>query len=222
MVHSRRVLTDALYRGKKISFVRHVVQHSPSFVCSSKDIGCGGERWVYCYAQVIDLSAFRHQSSVYLPSLRIGRSDDGWWFLLAFNRRSHRQDQLSAWWIDELSLCCWLHEPMSFTSSTENKWLQVSSSSRSFLKIRNRRGPRTKPWGTPLFTIPSHDRWPPNYTRKALFFRARRRGFSIFSAVPKQQPTVLRINWPRWNSICAVKNKNAFLNNFLCTLSSCG
>ncbi len=41
---------------------------------------------------------------------------------------------------------------MSFTSSTENKWLQVSLSSRSFLKIRNRRGPNTKPWGTPLFT----------------------------------------------------------------------
>ncbi len=47
----------------------------------------------------------------------------------------------------------------------------VSSFSKSFINIRNRRGPSTEPWGTPLFTILSLERWPPIFTQNALFFR---------------------------------------------------
>ncbi len=81
-------------------------------------------------------------------------------------RKVPLRDQFSACSIDDLTSCCWLLGTMSFTSSAKNKWLQVSSFSRSFINIRNRRGP-----STPLFTIPSLERWPPNFTRNVLFFR---------------------------------------------------
>ncbi len=55
--------------------------------------------------------------------------------------------------------------------AAKNKWLQFSSTSRSFIKIRNGRGPSTEPGGTPLFTIHSLERCPPNFTREVLFFR---------------------------------------------------
>ncbi len=65
-----------------------------------------------------------------------------WWLSLAFNRRSHLLDQLSACSIYDPSSCSWLLRAMSFTSSAKNKWLQISSFYRSFINIRNRRGPQ--------------------------------------------------------------------------------
>ncbi len=50
---------------------------------------------------------------------------DSWWLLPILNGSSHLRDQLSAWWINDLNLCFCLLEAMSFTSSTNNKWLQV-------------------------------------------------------------------------------------------------
>ncbi len=94
-----------------------------------------------------------------------------WWFLLAFNGRSHLWDQLNVWRIDHPSSCCWLLEPMSLTSSAKNKWLHVSSSAKSLINIRKRRGPSTEPWGTPLFTAPTLEWWSPNFTLKVLLFR---------------------------------------------------
>ncbi len=96
---------------------------------------------------------------------------DRWWLLLAFIGRSHLRDHLNACSIDDLNSCCWLLGAMSFTSSAKNKWLQVSSFSRSFINIRNRRGPSTEPWGKPLFTTPTPGRWPPKFSPKVLFFR---------------------------------------------------
>ncbi len=93
------------------------------------------------------------------PSDRIRRWSGGppfdrWWFLLAFTGRSHLRGKLSSCWFYDLSSCCYLLEATSFTSSAKNKWMQVGSSARSFINIRNRSCPSKEPLSTPLFTIP--------------------------------------------------------------------
>ncbi len=47
---SKRTVNDLFYE----------VQHSPSFIRSSKNLRWRGECWVYCYTRVIDVFAFRH------------------------------------------------------------------------------------------------------------------------------------------------------------------
>ncbi len=68
---------------------------------------------------------------------------DRWWLLLAFNWRPHLWDQLNACRIDARSSCCWILGAMSLTSSAKSKWLHVSSSAKSLINIRKRRGRST-------------------------------------------------------------------------------
>ncbi len=116
MSYSRCGLTNALYRGTKIPFVRHV--NDLFMKCSIPQALLAAVRTfadgVNVEFTVIPRSLICSHFVISLPAL---------------NGMSHLRDQLSACWIDDLSPCFWILGAMSFTSSVKNKWLQVSSSS---------------------------------------------------------------------------------------------
>ncbi len=141
MAYSRWGLTNALYRGRNISFVRHVnyllMKYSiPLALFAAVRTFADGVNAEFTVISRPLICSHFVICSPFASSERTRRSSgwppiDRWWLLLAFNGRSQLWDQLSACSIDDLSSCCWLLGAMSFTSSAKNKWLQVSSFSRS-------------------------------------------------------------------------------------------
>ncbi len=148
MAYSRCGLTNALHRGTKISFVRHVndlfLKYSiPLALFAVVRTFADG---VNAEFTVIHRSVICEHFLISLPSASSERTRrwsggppiDRWWRLLAFNGRSHLRDQLSACWIDDLSSCCWLLGAMTFIVSEEQ-----------MIAGQFRRGPSTEPCGTP-------------------------------------------------------------------------
>ncbi len=181
MAYSRCGLTNAIYRGTPIAFVWHVndlfMKYSiPQYLLAAVRTFAKG---VNAELTVMPRSLICSHFCIKLPFTPLDRTRrwsggppiDRWWLLLAFNGRSHLRDQLSACWIDDLSSCCCLLEATSFTSSAKNKWMQVGSSAKSFINIRNRNCPITETLSTPLFTIPSPERWSPKFTLKILLLK---------------------------------------------------
>ncbi len=140
MAFSRCGLTNALYWGTKISYIRHLID---LFMKYSIPLAL--------FTDIPRSLIFSHFAFLERTRRWSGWPPiDRWWLLLAFNGRSHLGYQLSACWIDDLRSCCWLLGAMSFASSAKNTWLEVSSFSRSFIKSRNRRGHSPEPWATPI------------------------------------------------------------------------
>ncbi len=160
MTYSRWGRKKVLYRGVKILFVRHVnglmVEYNiPLALLAAVRILAEGVNAEFAVMpRSLICSHFCNDLSPASSHKAIQRSReppiDRWWLLLAFNGRFHLRDQLNAWRIDDCSSCCWLLWTMSLTSPAKNKWLHVSSSTKSLKNIRKRRGPSTEPWGTPL------------------------------------------------------------------------
>ncbi len=160
MAYSRWGLTNPLYRGRHISFVRLVndllIKYSISLalVAAVRTFADGVNAGFTVIPRLLICSHFVICSPFASPEST--RRSSGWppivkrWLLLAFIGRSHLWHQLSACSIEDLTSCCWLLGVMSFTSWAKNKLLQISSFSTSFIHVRNRSGPRTKPWGTPI------------------------------------------------------------------------
>ena len=56
-------------------------------------------------------------------------------------------------------------------SSAKSLTLDSTSSGRSFIYIKNKRGPRTEPWGTPALVLPQDEDTPCKTTRWVLLER---------------------------------------------------
>ncbi len=110
-------------------------------------------------------------ATIYLQPFQIGLGEDWEGHLLIGDgiclNLTENLIYETKWMLDGLiglSVCFCLLGAMGFTLSAKYKWLQVSSSAKPLTKIRKRRCPRTKPWGTPLFTVPSLEWWSPKFT----------------------------------------------------------
>ncbi len=95
------------------------------------------------------------------------------------------------WMLDgliDLSECFCLLGAMSFTLFTKYKWLHASS----LMNIRKRRCLSTKPWDTPLFTVPSLEWWSPKFS---LLFRISSTKWLILRWVPIVTSYLINRRW---------------------------